>query len=89
MTLALALAGVLVWALSHGRQSGRHQRSSGGPVRGDGSGWTKEALALDAVDHDDFSLLARGHRGPEDDPDFIAELGRRAGLRRPEPPADA
>jgi hypothetical protein len=68
---------VIAWALARRSRSGRHQRSPLGPVRGDGSGWTEEALASDFPDQP---------RGPEDDPEFVARLARQL---RPHPGPDA
>jgi hypothetical protein len=59
----IPLIGALAW-LSAGRPGrGRHERAPLGPERADGYGWTAEGVAQHPL-------------GPDDDPDFLAGLGR-------------
>jgi hypothetical protein len=59
----IPLVGALGW-LGAGRPGrGRHERAPLGPDRADGYGWTAEGVAEHPI-------------GPDDDPDFLAGLGR-------------
>jgi hypothetical protein len=59
----IPLFGAVSWLLAGRPSRGRHERARIGPDRADGYGWTAEGLA--------------GHPiGPDDDPEFLAGLGR-------------
>jgi hypothetical protein len=60
----IPLFGALTWLLTRRTSSSRrHERAPAGPDRADGYGWTAEGVA--------------GHPiGPDDDPEFLAGLGR-------------
>ena len=62
--LVVPLFGAGAWLISR-REGGqrRHQRSPAGPERADGYGWTAEGVAQHPI-------------GPDDDPEFLAGLGR-------------
>jgi hypothetical protein len=59
----IPLFGALCWMLVGRSGRGRHERAPAGPDRVDGYGWTAEGLAQYPI-------------GPDDDPDFLAGLGR-------------
>ncbi len=94
MVVAAAAVALFAWAAGQVArperpgQPGRHQRSSLGPVRGDGSGWTEEGLAMQRGENTP-GLFSGAFRGPEDDPRFVAQLAQLNQLNRPDPPEQA
>jgi hypothetical protein len=61
--LLIPLFGAVSWQLAGRPSGGRHERDRSGPDRADGYGWTAEGLAEHPI-------------GPDDDPEFLAGLGR-------------
>jgi hypothetical protein len=59
----IPLFGALGWLFAGRPGRGRHERAASGPERADGYGWTAEGVAQHPI-------------GPDDDPDFLAGLGR-------------
>jgi hypothetical protein len=61
--LFIPLFGAITWMLAGRPNRGRHERARTVLERDDGYGWTAEGLAQYPI-------------GPDDDPDFLAGLGR-------------
>ena len=61
--LVVPVIGAAVWLLAGPAGRGRHERAPAGPDRSAGYGWTAEGVAQHPI-------------GPDDDPDFLASLGR-------------
>lgn len=61
--MLIPLVGALSWLRAGRPGRGRHERAPLGPDRADGYGWTAEGVAQHPI-------------GPDDDPDFLAGLGR-------------
>jgi hypothetical protein len=61
--LLLPVIGAAAWLLAGRTGRGRHERSPAGPDRSAGYGWTAEGAAQHPI-------------GPDDDPEFLAGLGR-------------
>ena len=59
----LPVLGAVAWLLTGHAGRGRHERAPSGPDRAAGYGWTAEGVAQHPI-------------GPDDDPDFLAGLGR-------------
>lgn len=59
----IPVLGAAGWLLAGRPGRGRHERSASGPERPAGYGWTAEGAAQHPI-------------GPDDDPDFLAGLGR-------------
>lgn len=55
--------GAVAWLLAGQPGRGRHERAPAGPDRDAGYGWTAEGVAQHPI-------------GPDDDPEFLAGLGR-------------
>jgi len=61
--LLIPVFGAILWLLAGQSGRGRHERSPIGPERSAGYGWTAEGAAQHPT-------------GPDDDPEFLAGLGR-------------
>jgi hypothetical protein len=61
--LLVPVLGAVGWLLTGRAGRGRHERAPAGPDRSAGYGWTAEGVAQHPI-------------GPDDDPDFLAGLGR-------------
>jgi hypothetical protein len=59
----LPVLGAGAWLVTGRPGRGRHERAPSGPERAAGYGWTAEGVAQHPI-------------GPDDDPDFLAGLGR-------------
>ncbi len=61
--LLVPVLGAAAWLLAGRQGRGRHERAPAGPERSAGYGWTAEGVAQHPI-------------GPDDDPEFLASLGR-------------
>ena len=61
--ILIPVIGAAGWLLAGRPGHGRHERSPSGPDRSAGYGWTAEGVAQHPI-------------GPDDDPEFLATLGR-------------
>jgi phospholipase D-like protein len=61
--ILIPVIGAVGWLLAGRPGRGRHERAPSGPDRAAGYGWTAEGVAQHPI-------------GPDDDPDFLAGLGR-------------
>jgi hypothetical protein len=59
----IPVIGAVGWLLAGRGGRGRHERAPSGPERQAGYGWTAEGVAQHPI-------------GPDDDPEFLASLGR-------------
>jgi phospholipase D-like protein len=61
--ILVPILGAVGWLVTGRPGRGRHERAPSGPERAAGYGWTAEGVAEHPI-------------GPDDDPDFLAGLGR-------------
>jgi len=61
--ILIPVIGAVGWLLAGRPGRGRHERAPSGPDRSAGYGWTAEGVAQHPI-------------GPDDDPEFLATLGR-------------
>jgi hypothetical protein len=59
----IPIGGAVSWLLAGRPGRGRHERATAGPGGAHGYGWTAEGMAAHPI-------------GPDDDPEFLAGLGR-------------